>query len=169
MSTGQESERCGSDHRHHDLLQDEVLLVAAQANASATRVDRGQLPRQTRPDRLVGQRLAGLRLCKSALDLVDEPLVVVQRTFERLVRQRLDRDAPAPGRGSESVLERLRQVQHHCFSVHTGSWSYSGTPASRKAGSRRQSAVSTTQCAQERIEDESKSLPTSSARNRRTK
>ena len=57
-------------------------LVPAHADASATRVELGQLPRQTRPDHR-GSALAGPGLCKSALDLADEPLVVVQRTFER--------------------------------------------------------------------------------------
>lgn len=68
-------------------------LVPGHANASATRVVLGQLLRQTAPESVVGQRLAGLGFCQADLDLADEPIVVVQRTFKRLVRQRFDRDA----------------------------------------------------------------------------
>lgn len=77
----------------------------------------GRLLRQTGPGSLVGQRLAGLDLCQTDLDLADEPVVVVQRAFERLVGQRLDRHASAACRCCEPALEFLRKVQLHGTSV----------------------------------------------------
>jgi hypothetical protein len=80
-----------------------------------------QFPFKAGPDGITREHLAAVNLYEALFDFTDEPVVIINRSLDRLSRQRFCRDAAPASRPRELSLKVWREIHFHSASVQEAS------------------------------------------------